>query len=209
MSRALTTVLIIMLLPLSMTVAAPSRLPDVVIAFDATCTSAGPFDAAGLRHTVMKTMRQLRLEVRPDVPPVLRGGPTTFSSFSCDLKGDRVDEHFVPRECGATGSCEWGVFSVRPVRFIGLIPGETLLVRRRAGRWSSVTSTSHVSVSDSDVAAYALVRGRYRRQTPIRRYSARVAKDGSLQDDFPRDLLKVRPRCGVWADYIDGATRSN
>ena len=209
MSRALNSLLIIVMLSLSRTAAAPSRLPDVVIAFDATCTSAVPYDAAGLRRTVLRTMMQLRLEVRPDVPPVLRGGPTTFSSFTFDLNGDRIEEHFVPLECGATGNCQWGVFSVRPVRFIGLIPAEQLLVRRRTGRWSTITVTSHWSVAETDVASYALVRGRYRRQTPIRRYSARFAKDGSVQDDFPRDLLKVRPTCGVWADYLDGATRSN
>ena len=209
MFRALTSVLIIVMLLLSLTVAAPSRLPDVVIAFDATCTSAVPYDAAGLRRTVLRTMRQLRLEVQPDVPPILRGGPTTFSSFTFDLNGDRIEEHFVPLECGATGNCQWGVFSVRPVRFIGLIPAERLLVRRRIGRWSTITATSHVSVSESDVASYALVRGRYRRQTPIRRYSAWVAKDGSSRHNFPRDLLKVRPTCGVWADYLDGTTRSN
>ena len=79
-----------------------------------------------------------------------------------DLNGDGRDEYFVLLRTMATGDNGlWGVFSLKPARFLGIIPAEHIYPRRRVDGWAALTASWHESVSDSSITTYALRSGSY------------------------------------------------
>jgi hypothetical protein len=81
-------------------------------------------------------------------------------AFAFDLNADGAPDYLVPLGCGATGYCEWGVFSSNPVRLRGRVGGNSLYLRARKGGWPEIVTTSgNISVT---IARYRFVHGTYR-----------------------------------------------
>ncbi len=78
-----------------------------------------------------------------------------------DLNGDSRPEYLVMLDCSAVGNCNWGVFAVRPVRFLGIISGKDLIFRKRSGPWAALTTYGHVTASEGVLTTFCFRRGRY------------------------------------------------
>ena len=82
-------------------------------------------------------------------------------AFAFDLNGDRRPEYFVPLVCGGTGNCDWGVFTLKPARFLGVVNGQYLYVRASAGRWPDIAVYGHMTAAEGTVGTYVFRKGRY------------------------------------------------
>src|SRR5262245_40356638 len=49
-------------------------------------------------------------------------------AFAFDLNKDGRPEYLVPLVCAATGNCAWGVFALRPARFLGTVDGQYIYI---------------------------------------------------------------------------------
>ena len=99
-----------------------------------------------------------------------------------DLNGDDVRDFFVPYDCGATGSCLWGLFDGVTQSHLGDLEATVFFpsLRRKKG-WPSVEVYLQSGQTQGLVATYDCHRGRYARggwdmltdptgKGPIRRY---------------------------------------
>lgn len=59
--------------------------------------------------------------------------------FAYDLNGDGRREYFVRLACGATGNCEWGIFSDKPVRLRGTFTAWFFYIHPRTGSWNALS----------------------------------------------------------------------
>jgi len=109
-------------------------------------------------------------------------------AFKFDLNGDKVDEFFVPIECGVIDFCWWGIFSVNPARVLGFVGGSTIYIHKRVGLWSQLTVVTDEGVSDGRISKYHFRNGHYRKFGGDFDTSA-------YRDDFPKSLLTVHPTC--------------
>lgn len=83
-------------------------------------------------------------------------------AVSFDLNDDGRKEYFVLLRTMATGdNALWGVFSLKPNRFLGLISAEHIYLRKRVKGWSALTVSWHESSSESVIANYAFRNGKY------------------------------------------------
>ena len=120
----------------------------VLISVDFGCTSPSLFQKRQLERVALRAIGR-----------DWWGTVWANRAFAFDLNGDGRPEYIVPLQCSAVGNCDWGVFTVGPVRLIGTIPGEYLYIRKRTGRWAAITTSGHISVSESELRSYT-VRGR-------------------------------------------------
>lgn len=111
-------------------------------------------------------------------------------AFTFDLNGDGANEYFVPFDCGAIGfNCQWGIFTLRPARLLGLVGGEYIYIHKRVGRWSPLTVTiNQGGLGDREIRRYGFVAGRYNEFGEAYKVSA-------YRNDFPKSLLSVVPVC--------------
>ncbi|MCU1438921.1 MAG: hypothetical protein JWP66_2008 [Naasia sp.] len=79
-----------------------------------------------------------------------------------DLNGDGHKEYFVwLKDTGIGDNVYWGVFALKPARFLGVIFAEHIFIRRRVDGWAALTASSHLSSSDSLVITYGFRNGKY------------------------------------------------
>jgi hypothetical protein len=112
-------------------------------------------------------------------------------AFVFDLNGDRRPEYFIPLDCGATGNCTWGVFSLNPVRRLGLLGGQYIYVHRHAHRYPILITYTHMSASEGVIATYRFHRNQYvwlgdEYPTQVGMFSG---------NDIPAFLKKARAGC--------------
>lgn len=149
-----------------------------VVRFDWGCTKPALFP----KHKFQKLVGRL---IPADWPMSMTYGDR---AYGYDLNGDGTAEYFVPLYCGATGNCFWAILSRNPSRLLGVVSGESIYVHRRIARWSRISISSHLTVSDSGIDTLSVRRGRYRK-------FGRGTETSAYRNDFPRSLLKVEPLC--------------
>src|SRR5687767_14354876 len=88
--------------------------------FDRNCTSPSVYPKSKLKRVV-------KFALKNDY-----SGVKTWAdrALAFDINADRKLEYFVPLVCGATGNCTWGVFSVNPAKFIGIVAGQYIYIHR-------------------------------------------------------------------------------
>lgn len=149
-----------------------------LLKFDWNCASPSAYPKAKLGRVVRASARRERVEVEAEAD----------RAFAFDLNGDRRPEYFVPLVCGATGNCEWGVFALRPARFLGTVNGQYIYVHRGAGGWPEVITYGRFNAAVGSLESYGFRRGRY----------------ASLGDAYPTDV-----RGGIYGNkmpaFLDGA----
>lgn len=126
----------------------------VVAAFGSQCATQ-KFPRKQLRGAVKRAMRQLKYEVSHD---------DTDGKYAVayDLNGDGQKEYFVwLKDTGIGDNVYWGVFALKPARFLGVIFAEHIYLRRRVNGWAALTASSHLSSSDSLVTTYGFRNGKY------------------------------------------------
>jgi hypothetical protein len=81
-----------------------------------------------------------------------------------DLDGDGIKEYFVSlQDMGIGDNYFWGIFSVKPLKFLGVIPAEHIYIAKRRSGFPTLISNWHKSVSEFSVSSFSFRRGRYRR----------------------------------------------
>ena len=150
----------------------------VMVAVDFECASAAGFP----RKTLRKVVR-LALSRTGD-----HGQKWADRAFRYNLDQLGRQEYLVPLSCSAVGNCAWGVFAVRPARLLGIVYGEFLYPRKPLARWPAITTTSHLSASDSMLVTYCFRGGRYVECSRPREISA-------YRGDEPKFMDRVQPRC--------------
>ena len=109
-------------------------------------------------------------------------------AFAFDLNGDGIRELFVPLDCGGTGNCNWGVFSINPVRSLRIINGQHFWVHKSKAGWSQLTVASHLNVSESILRTYRFTGGEYRR------YGEDYI-ESAYKENYIEGLFSVEPIC--------------
>jgi hypothetical protein len=81
--------------------------------------------------------------------------------FAYDLNGDGRREYFVRMACGATGNCQWGIFSDGPARFHGSFTAWFFYIHRRSPSWSSLSTYTREGGDQGVIATLRNRRGLY------------------------------------------------
>ncbi|HEY8227641.1 MAG TPA: hypothetical protein VIG25_20385 [Pyrinomonadaceae bacterium] len=102
---------------------------------------------------VRNSARQENIEIREEPD----------RAFVFDLNGDSKPEYFIPLSCGAVGNCDWGVFALNPLRFLGVVNGQYIYVYSRRGGWPAVITYGHLSAIEGSLETYTFSKGRYAR----------------------------------------------
>ena len=121
--------------------------------FDLDCATKTAYSKLKLDRLVKPYMKQVDSDM----------GKWGDRAFAFDLNGDGDKEVFVLLDCSGLGNCNWGIFSTKPARWLGIINGEHIWVHRRNGNWSRLTVASHMNVSESLLRTYRFTNGKYRR----------------------------------------------
>ena len=116
-----------------------------LVKFSWGCSTASAYPSAKLNRIVKRTMKREEFD---------GFGTWGDRAFAFDLNGDRRLEYFVPLDCGATGNCYWGVYTLNPVRELGVINGQYLYVHRRTGQWPNILTYGHVTAAEGTLNTY-------------------------------------------------------
>ena len=119
-------------------------------------------------------------------------------AYTFDLNNDGRPEYFVPLACGATGNCDFGVFALRPTRFLGTVNGEYIYVHKRAGRWPGVITYGHLSAAEGALHTYLFRKGRYTlsgKGYPIGPVNSTLEIQGVPGRKMPKFLDRARAAC--------------
>jgi hypothetical protein len=81
-------------------------------------------------------------------------------AFAYDLNRDGKPEYFVPLNCGATGNCTFGLFTLKP-KSLGKVNGEYIYAHARTGAWPDLITYAHFTAVEGDVFTYTFKRKRY------------------------------------------------
>jgi hypothetical protein len=82
-------------------------------------------------------------------------------SFAYDLNGDGRNEHFVRLSCGATGNCNWGIFSDRPAQLRGTFTAWFFYIHQRNTSWNTLTTYTREGGDRGIIATLRSRRGKY------------------------------------------------
>jgi len=125
----------------------------VVAAFNSQCAT-NHFPKKQLRGLIKRATLQLK-----DVNAHFEDGKF---AVAYDLDGNGQKEYFVwLKDTGIGDNVYWGVFALKPARFLGIIFAEHIYLRRRVDGWAALTVSSHLSSSDSFVTTYGFRNGKY------------------------------------------------
>jgi len=150
----------------------------VVKSFNIYCTLRSKYPKAKIHDLVRADMKRLEKE---------RAIFEEFRAFPFDLNGDGVREYFVPLECGSAENCTWGIYSVNPVRRLGVIQARGIYVRQGIGRWSSLTTFSNSGCEIGYVESLVIRRGKYTRVSGY--------KENTPCSGFPFLIKMGEPHC--------------
>ena len=150
----------------------------VMKSFNIYCTLRSAYPKSSIHNLVRADMKRLEKE---------RAIIEEFRAFPFDLNGDGVSEYFVPLECGSAENCTWGIYSVKPVRRLGVIQARGIYVRKRIGRWSALTTFSNSGCDTGFVEQIVHRRGKYVR--------ASWYKETTPCEGFPFLIKMGEPQC--------------
>jgi hypothetical protein len=158
-----------------------------LVKFDWNCATPSVYPKAKLSRLVEVVQKEVDAPERsPD------------RAFAFDLNNDGRPEYFVPLACGATGNCDWGVFALRPIRFLGTVNGEYIYVHKRTGHWPGVITYGHLSAAEGSLYTYLFRKGRYTlvgKGYPIGPVNSTLEIQGVAGRKMPRFLNKARSAC--------------
>lgn len=158
-----------------------------LIKFDWNCASPSVYPKAKLSRIVeVAQKREDAMGTAPD------------RAFAFDLNNDSRPEYFVPLVCGATGNCAWGVFALRPTRFLGTVNGQYIYIHKRAGRWPGVIMYTHLSAAEGALDTYLFRQGRYAlsgKSYPIGSVNSTPEIQGVTGREMPKFLDRARAAC--------------
>lgn len=117
---------------------------------DWNCASTAIYESAELKRVVFRALKHAPEQTKiPD------------RAFAFDLNGDKRPEYFVPLTCGATGNCDWAIFSLTPDRFLGFLNGKYLYLRKQQGRWSDIYTYGHLTAAEGVLDTFWYRSGHY------------------------------------------------
>jgi len=144
----------------SQSVAQPPKNRDasakVVTVFNIRCAESD-FPRRQLAGSIRNALKELKIAA---------SHPTTDTKHAVgiDLNGDGRKEYFVMlKDIGIGDNVLWGIFAVNPARFLGTVFAENIYVRKRVDQWAALTTSEHLSVSNSLITTYGFRRGKYSR----------------------------------------------
>jgi hypothetical protein len=149
-----------------------------VVWFDFDCTTESAYPKVRLNRLVKRYLRKIPYDI----------GKWGNRAFGFDLNGDRVKEFFVPLDCGATGNCNWQIFTINPTRSLGIVNGENIWIHKRKYEWSDLTIASHLNASESLLRTYRFKSGKYRR------FGADYV-ESAYKKNSPMNLYLAEPTC--------------
>jgi hypothetical protein len=158
-----------------------------LVKFDWNCASTSVYPKAKLRRIVeVAQKREDAKETAPD------------RAFAFDLNNDGKPEYFVPLVCGATGNCDWGVFALRPTRFLGTVNGQYIYIHKRVSRWPGVITYGNLNVAEGTLFTYLFRKGRYTssgKGYPIGPVNSTLETQGVPGRKMPKFLDRARAAC--------------
>jgi hypothetical protein len=113
-------------------------------------------------------------------------------AFAYDLNRDGKPEYFVPLNCGATGNCSFGLFTLNPKKFLGRVGGEYVYVHVHKGGWPDLVTYSHDSAIEGGLTTYTFRRGRYKE---VGEYLRTDSRGGIFGKKVPAFLERARKGC--------------
>ena len=158
-----------------------------LIKFDWNCATPSVYLKAKLSRIVEVTQRREAAT-----------GTAPDRAFAFDLNNDGRAEYFVPLVCGATGNCDWGVFTLSPTRFLGTVNGQYIYIYKSAGRWPSVITYGHLSAAEGALHTYLFRKRRYAllgKGYPIGPVNRTLDIQGVTGRKMPNFLDKARAAC--------------
>jgi len=158
-----------------------------LVKFDWNCAAPSIYPKAKLSRLV--EVAQRREDSRETAPD---------RAFAFDLNNDGRAEYFVPLACGATGNCTWGVFALRPTRFLGAVSGQYIYIHKRTGRWPGVITYGHLSAAEGALHTYLFRKGRYAsfgKNYPIGPVNRALEIQGVTGRQMPKFLDRARAAC--------------
>ena len=129
----------------------PKATP-VVAKFGGECPGV-PFRFSSRLKKLIQKARQL--ERTPCDWPFCDG------AFAYDLNGDGRKEYFVRLGCGATGNCNWGIFSDGPAQLRGSFTAWFFYIHKRTNVWSRLTTYTREGGDEGVITTLANRRGTY------------------------------------------------
>ena len=121
-----------------------------LIKFDWNCASSSAYPKRRLGRLVEVAQKREKYVEGP-----------ADRAFAFDLNSNGTAEYFVPLVCGATGNCTWGVFALRPARFLGTVNGQYIYIHKSTGRWPGIVTYGHLSAMEGVLDTYLFRDGRY------------------------------------------------
>ncbi len=123
-----------------------------LVVFDWNCSLPSAYPGKALNRIVQATLKQEGFS-----------GVGTWGdrAFVFDLNRDHKPEYFVPLDCGATGNCTWGVFTLKPLKLLGLIGGQYIYVHKRSGRYPDILTYTHMSASEGIISTFSFRKKKY------------------------------------------------
>jgi len=158
-----------------------------LVKFDWNCATTSVYPKTKLSRLV--EVAQRREDSRESAPD---------RAFAFDLNYDGRAEYFVPIVCGATGNCTWGVFALRPARFIGAVNGQYIYIHKRRGGWPNVITYGHLSAVEGALHTYLFRKGRYAsfgKGYPIGPPNRALEIQGGTGRQMPKFLDRALPAC--------------
>jgi hypothetical protein len=158
-----------------------------LVKFDWNCAAPSVYPKAKLSRIVEVARKR---EGAAATPP--------DRAYTFDLNNYGRPEYFVPLACGETGNCAFGVFALRPTRFLGTVNGEYIYIHKRAGRWPGVITYGHLSAAEGVIHTYLFRKGRYvsvGKGYPIGPVNSTLEIQGVPGRKMPKFLDRARAAC--------------
>ena len=130
----------------------PAQASSIVAKFGGECPGV-PFRPSARLNKLIQRLKQL--ENAPCNWPFCDG------AFAYDLNGDGRKEYFVRLGCGATGNCNWGIFSDGPAQLHGTFTAWFFYLHKRGGVWSPLTTYTREGGDQGVITTLANRRGTY------------------------------------------------
>jgi hypothetical protein len=166
------------------------------VKFSYECASTELFESAKLKQIVPRILKHYP---NPD--------DHVNRAFAFDLNGDKLEEYFVPFSCGATGNCDWAVFSGN--KFLGMVNGYEVYVHQERKRWPNIFTYGHLSAAEGTLSTYSF-RTRYERQKksyPIGDVNRTLEIQNVPGRKLPRPFERAKKACS--AESLSRATRDS
>lgn len=107
--------------------------------------------------------QELSKIVHEAIPPDRRGDTDAGgdSAFTIKLQKHGATIYFVPTVCGASGNCNWLLYTINPVKYLGKVNAQTIYTYESAQGMPMIITYGHVSAFEGGLSTYVAKRGKY------------------------------------------------